>query len=231
MMDEHEYALGELDRRMGNLMRFGTISAVDTANALVKVDVGDLVTDWLPWTVTSAGQNLAWRAPDVGEQVVLVSPGDPSQGVVLGSVYQNAHPANGNNGKDWRLTFKDGTVVEFDRDGSAMNVQVNSAGSLRLNIGATTLLLEDGKATLTTPELLVDSPTSTFTGAVNIQGLLTYLAGMTGSGGSGASLTGPLTVTGNVTTTGTLQNNGKNVGSTHTHGGVSSGGSVSGAPT
>lgn len=230
MMEEHEYALGEMDRRLGNVMRFGTIAAVDAASAQVKVDLGDVTTDWLPWAVASAGQNRAWRAPDVGEQVVLISPGDPSQGVVLGSIFQNAHPANGNNGKDWRLTFKDGTVAEFDRDGSALNVVVNPAGSLRLNIGGTTLLLQDGQATLTTPALVVDSPQSTFTGAVTVQGLLTYQAGMAGSGGSGASMTGPLNVIGNVTTTGLLTNNGKNVGSTHTHSGVQSGGSNTGAP-
>lgn len=38
-------------------------------------------------------------------------------------------------------------------------------------------------------------------------------------------------ITGNVNITGTLTNNGKNVGSTHTHGGVDTGSGTSGAPT
>lgn len=229
-MSERDYALGELDRRMGNVVRFGTVAEVDAANALAKVDLGDLVTDWLPWSTSSAGDDRVWNTPDVGQQVIVASSGEPSQGVIIGSLFRNASPANGNNGKDRRITFKDGTVVEFDRTGSVLNIDVNAAGSIRLNIGGTTLLLQDGQATLTTPKLVVDSPDSTFTGAVKVQGLLTYQAGITGSGGSGASLNGPFNLVGNFSSTGTLQNNGKNVGSTHTHSGVQAGGSTTGAP-
>lgn len=197
-MGEHEYALGEMDRRIGNVVRYGTVSAVDVANALAKVDLGDLVTDWLPWITPRAGEDRVWTTPDVGEQVVIVTPGEASQGVIIGSLFSNASPANGNAGKDRRITFKDGSVIEFDRDGSLLNVNVNPAGSIALQVGGTTLKLEDGKATLTTPELVVDSPTSTFTGEVTVQGLLTYQAGMAGSGGSGAAavISGNIAVTG-----------------------------------
>lgn len=44
------------------------------------------------------------------------------------------------------------------------------------------------------------------------------------------SIEGSLAVTGDVATTGTLQNNGKDVGSTHTHGGVQEGTKSSGVP-
>ena len=232
-MSEHEYALGDMDRRLGNLLRIGTVTQVDTANAVMKVDIGDLVTDWVPWSTPRAGQDQVWTTPDVGEQVLLLSPGDPSQGVVIGSMFQNAHPANGNDGKDRRITFADGSLIEFDRTGSVLNVVVQPAGHIRLHIGNTTLLLENGKTTLTTPELLVSCPQSTFTGAVTVQGLLTYTAGLTGSGGSGASMTGPITQSGGAVTLAgaSLTHNGKNVGSTHTHTGVQTGGGTTGAPS
>lgn len=232
-MDEREYALGELDRRMGNVVRFGTVSEVDAANGLARVDLGDLVTDWLPWTTPSAGNDRVWNTPDVGQQVVIASPGDASQGCIIGSLFSTAKAANGSDGKDRRITFSDGTVIEMDRAASNLNVQVPSAGSIRLSIGGTTLLLQDGQATLTTPKLVVDSPDSTFTGKVTVQGLLTYQAGLTGSGGSGASMTGPINQSGGAVTLAgsSLTHNGKNVGSTHTHGGVQSGGSNTGAPT
>lgn len=229
-MDETEYTLGEMDRRMGNALRFGTVAEVNASNGTVRVDLGDLTTDWIPWTTPNAGQDRVWSAPDVGEQVVVASPGEPSQGVVIGSLFQNTTPANGNQGKDKRITFKDGSILEMDRDGSVLNVQVNPAGSIRLNIGSTTLLLANGQATLTTPVLMVDAAQSTFTGAVNVQGLLTYADGLAGSGGSGATLNGPLTVTGNVTTTGALTNNGKSVGGSHSHSGIQPGGGTTGAP-
>jgi phage baseplate assembly protein V len=148
MSDERDYAHGEMDRRLANAVRFGTIAEIDYAKAMVKVDLGDLVTDWVPWTTPRAGEDQVWTTPDVGEQVVLVSPGDPSQGVVLGSLFQAAHPQNGNAGKDRRITFKDGTVVEFDRDGSVLRIIVNAAGSVLVKIGATELAMQDGQATL-----------------------------------------------------------------------------------
>lgn len=148
MSEERDYTLGEMDRKMSNLLRFGTVAAVDPANALVKVDLGELTTDWLPWTTPRAGQDQTWSTPDVGEQVVLLSPGDPSQGVVVGSLFQSAHPANGNQGKDRRMTFKDGTVVEFDRDGSVLNIAVNAAGAANITVGGSTFQMDTSRILL-----------------------------------------------------------------------------------
>lgn len=48
--------------------------------------------------------------------------------------------------------------------------------------------------------------------------------------GETINITADVNVTGNVATTGTLQNNGKDVGSTHTHNGVTTGGGNTGTP-
>lgn len=204
-MNEREYGLGELDRRIGNLVRFGTIVAVDTATATATVDIGDCVTDSLPWLTSHAGMDRVWSTPDVGEQVLVVSPGDPSQGVIIGSAFSTAHAANGSDSDTRRITFSDGTVVDFNRATSVLNANVNSSGninlvcgassmkldntSITLTIGSTTLKLESGQTTLTTPKVITDSPDATNTGTLKVQGLLTYLAGLAGSGGSGASAT------------------------------------------
>jgi phage baseplate assembly protein V len=200
--DELSYALGDMDRRLGNIVRQGTVVGLDfsaPAAPRVRVDVGELTTDWLPWLAPRAGRTRVWNPPSMGEQVAVLSAGEPSIGIVLpGGIFQDAIPANGGDAKDTRVTFQDGSVVEFDDVAGALNVQVNPAGSIRLNIGRTTLLLQDGQATLTTPMWLVDSPQSTFTGKVTVQGLLTYQAGMAGSGGAGAAATiqGGVAVTG-----------------------------------
>lgn len=47
---------------------------------------------------------------------------------------------------------------------------------------------------------------------------------------TGIVITGNLTVVGDIATTGTLQNNSKNVGSTHKHSGVTTGGGQTGNP-
>lgn len=199
-MDERDYPLGELDRRMGNVVRYGTIAAVDTAAGLAKVDLGDLVTDWLPWTTPSAGQDRVWNTPDVGQQVVIVTPGDPSQGAIIGSMFSNASPANGNAGKDRRITFKDGTVVEFDRDGSVLTITVNSAGNVLVKIGATELRMQNGQATLKATAITLDGNV-TVTGSTTVQGS-TSVQGITSRG--------------------------KNISDTHTHTGVTPGPSATG---
>ncbi|MEX3614384.1 MAG: Gp138 family membrane-puncturing spike protein [Burkholderia gladioli] len=72
----------------------------------------------------------------------------------------------------------------------------------------------------------VNSPQSTFSAAVTINGLLTFVGGMVGSAASGAAavFNGVLNVIGQITA------NGKRVDDTHTHGGVQPGGGNTGAP-
>jgi len=217
----------EHERLIASLVMVGVVKELDEARALVRVDVDGLVTDWIPFTAARAGPGVRdWSAPEPGEQVVIVCPyGDPSQGVVLGSVYQQNHDAPAALKTTHRIEYADGAFVEYDRAAHAATVDVPAGGSITLHIGGTTLLLEDGKATLTTPKLLVDSPQSTFTGAVTVQGLLTYQAGMSGSGGgTTAAINGDIVVTGgNVTADG--------IGlKTHKHTGVQSGGGTTAAP-
>jgi phage baseplate assembly protein gpV len=85
------------------------------------------------------------------------------------------------------------------------------------------------KITLTAPlieanastNFTVNSPQSRFSGAVIIQGLLSWLAGMTGSVTSGVASA----IYGAVQFFGSVSANGKRIDDTHKHGGVQSGGS------
>ena len=206
-------AATENDRKLANVAMVGTIAELDEAAARVRVNADGLVTDWLPWSAGRAGPGVReWSAPEVGEQVVLLCPyGDPSQGVVLGSVYQDAHAAPANLKTTHRTEYADGAFVEYDREAHAMKVDVPSGGKIELCIGGTVLLLEDGKATLTTDEFIVNAPQSTFNGDVTVNGNVDV------SGGN-------VTVTG-----GDVTADGKSL-KTHTHPGVESGSSVTGPP-
>ncbi|MDR2488296.1 MAG: phage baseplate assembly protein V [Desulfovibrio sp.] len=56
--------------------------------------IGDVTTGWLPFAALRAGQDRTWHTPEPGEHVVVVCPcGDTKQGVVVGSVYRDPHPA------------------------------------------------------------------------------------------------------------------------------------------
>lgn len=208
----------EHDRQIGQLVMIGVIAELDEAKARVRVDVDGLKTDWLPFTASRAGPGVReWSAPEVGEQVVVVSQyGDPAQGIVLGSVYQTAHAAPANLKTTHRTEFADGAFIQYAREGHLYNIDVPAGGAITLHIGQTTLKLEDGKATLTTPELLVDSPKSTFTGEVTVQGMLTYQAGMSGTGS--ATVTGGDVVADSISL------------KTHKTSGVQPGGGTSGVP-
>jgi hypothetical protein len=76
--------------------------------------------------------------------------------------------------------------------------------------------------------IVVKAPLTTFKGKVTVEQLLTYMAGLIGSGSSGgasASITGDIVHTG-----GTITSLGKSIDGTHAHGGVQPGGGNTGAP-
>lgn len=91
-----------------------------------------------------------------------------------------------------------------------------SSAQLRSNDGSTFIDLNptSQKVTITAPGgFTVNAPQSNFSGAVIIQGLLSWLAGMTGSIVSGVAST----ITGTVNFFGSVTSNGKAIDSTHTH--------------
>jgi phage baseplate assembly protein V len=145
-------AVGDHDRQIGNLIMLGVIAELDEAQARVRVDCDGLRTDWIPWVEYRAGPGLrTWSAPEVGEQVVVLCPcGDPAQGVVMGSVYQEAHDAPAVAKAVHRVEFGDGSVVEYDRSTAALSITVGT-GSVTINC-ATAIVHASESVTLDTPE-------------------------------------------------------------------------------
>ncbi len=102
-----------------------------------------------------------------------------------------------------------------------------TSAQLRSNDGSTFIDLNPTtqKVTITAPGgFTVNAPTSNFSGAVIIQGLLSWLAGMTGSIVSGVASS----ITGAVNFFGSITSNGHAIDSSHQH--TSSGGSGLGGP-
>lgn len=229
-----ELALPDIERRTANQIRYGTILAIDYATARVRVKSGEIESAWLPWsTGRASAAKRRWDPPEVGEQVVMLAPtGDLRQAVVLTGVFQDSAGAPSASADKDTTVYGDGTVVEYDRGAHALVADLQGTklfadrNKIELTIGGTVLTMTAAGTTLTTPQLTVEAPQSTFTGQVTVQGLLAYQGGMTGSGGSGAAINGPLAVTG-----GTVTHDGKNIGSLHTHSGVQAGGSNTGVPT
>lgn len=132
--EQQDLRAKQLHRMLANFVRIGTIEAVDYAAARARVRIGTFMTDWLPWLTGRAGPDRAWVPLEAGEQVAVLSPsGNPELGIIIGSLYQTAHPANGDRGDLRRVTFADGTVCEYDRAAHELNVNIPAAGA-KLNV-------------------------------------------------------------------------------------------------
>jgi phage baseplate assembly protein V len=148
-MMETSFAITELDRRLSNLIQIGTVFATDYPNAKVKVKIGDIITDWLPWLTHRASNDTTWWAPEIGEQVIVLAPsGELHQAVILPSIYQSAHHAIDNNVDVSKTVYKDGTKTQYNRDSHVMTVDVNSAGKVEVIIGGSAITMVDSSIEL-----------------------------------------------------------------------------------
>lgn len=104
----------------------------------------------------------------------------------------------------------------------------NNEDMIVWHMGASIRITAGGQIIVTAPGgVIYDAPTNDYNGKQTTAGLITGAGGFVIGGGSGATAT----ISGNVDVTGTITNNGVNVGSTHTHGGVATGGGTTGTPT
>ncbi|MBZ9850116.1 phage baseplate assembly protein V [Mesorhizobium sp. CA14] len=135
MLERREKDITDLERRVSNSVLVGKVSQVDHAKARYRVKAGKFESDWLPFTSARAGETRTYDSLDVGEQVVIVSPsGDPSQGIIVGSIATQAKQA-ADKGNIHRTIYPDGTVVEYDHEAKAYKMDVAEGGSYALNIG------------------------------------------------------------------------------------------------
>ena len=212
-----DYELGELQRATAGIVRFGTISELDVANARVRVKTGGLETDWLPWVTARAGATRTWSAPRVGEQVVvLAESGNPSQGAVIPSIYQDNHPAPANSQDIEATVYPDGSRVEYDSASHTLTVTVGT-GNVVVNCKAAAVNCETAAVKAST-SVTMDTPDTICTGNLTVAKSINMGAG----GGGSMSINGPVAFNG-----ASLTHNGKNVGATHAHansGGTGTGG-------
>ena len=232
--------IGELERRLSNTIRPGTVLEADYAKARLRVTMGDNTSAWLPWLTSRAGEDRTWHAPEVGEQVIVMAPGgELSAGYVMpGGVYKNDYPANADKAEISRTTYKDGAILEYDREAHTHLLQLPE-GSATVKVG------DDAQTEITSSKILAQIGTDAKTeitaskithslgsGKVEItSGSVKITVGGTtleiASGG--ITITGNVTQTGNYDQTGLMKSNLITL-STHTHGGVMSGPALTAPP-
>lgn len=174
----------ELSRRLENIVRIGTVHSVDHAAVRCRVQSGGLLTQWLAWIESRAGETTTWNPPTVGEQCIVFSPsGEAAGGIVLYGIHSTGHQPPSHAPEKHVIKFPDGAVISYD----------HAAGHLEATGIITGVIQADTSVTIDTVDVFV-------TGRLTVDGLLTYRSGMQGTGGSGASavIDGDVSVTGDV---------------------------------
>lgn len=159
-------------------LQFGTVSEVDDPKHAVRVvlpALENLQTDWLPMLTLAAGGNQFYCLPDVGALVVCLLDTQGEQGVCLGAIYNDSDPTPATSRDLHVLQYTNGTRIQHNR----------KTGDV--------LIKTKGKVT-------IDAPETETTGNLLVSGSLTYMQGMTGNGGGGATATinGSLSATGDI---------------------------------
>lgn len=211
MNSEPALAIGEILRLLHNMIRVGTIQAVDHGGpgkpALVRVSLGELVTDWRPYHEARAGGTTTWNPPTVGEQATVLSPsGDLGAAVVIVGLNSTGKPAPSSDPNKTITKYPDGAVIEYDHAAHALVATLPGGGTAKL--------VAPGSVT-------IDSPQVTMTGHCLVKGSLTYQGGMRGSG-TAEGANGAAEIQGTLRTTQDVIANGISL-TGHDHGNVQNG--------
>lgn len=153
----------EINRLLLNLVRKGTIAAVNHGAELCRVTSGELQTNWIRWITLRAGATVEWNPPTIGEQVLLFCPGgDPADGVALCGLYADSTPAPSHSPDKHARKYPDGAAIEYDHAAHALTATLPE--------GATVTLVSPGSITVISDSVTIDAPHTHVTGNVTVDG-------------------------------------------------------------
>ncbi len=144
------YEIAELKRLLENIMRYGVIEDADYERALVRVRLDEqLVSGWLPWLTHRASEReVSWDAPELGENVVVLSPGGRTEnGMVLPAQYNERHPRPATPDIKYRR-HGDGALDVYNRVEHLKLIELPGDGTYDLRIGQTRILADGSSITL-----------------------------------------------------------------------------------
>ncbi|MGX3020924.1 phage baseplate assembly protein V [Ursidibacter sp. B-7004-1] len=166
----------ELLRRLDNLLRLGTIAEVDYVKALVKVQSGNILTDWLPWVAFRAGTTQSWSPPTTGEQcLVLAVSGELTTAVVLVGLYTQNAPSQSPD--EHCIKFADGMELKYNQASGHLTVK----NCKTANIQATSSITADTPSFTCTGNVVIQGSLSV-KGAISTQGSMTAQGEVSGKG-------------------------------------------------
>lgn len=139
---------GDLQRRLANIVRRGVIHSVKHDGIpKCRVDLGDIVTTWLPLCQGFSGANRADSNPyAAGDAVTVLSEaGELNNGWVFPGWNTGAMPVPEGSDSEHITRYSDGTEIRYDREAHALTIKIAEGGTYKI-IGTGTL---DGPVEIT----------------------------------------------------------------------------------
>ena len=134
----------DTNRRLENIVRFGTIKTINPSKPIprVIVNLGDIETPEIRCLNIRSGDDATWDMPSINEECVVISPcGDigPTSFVLYG-FYNDDHPAPSDDLNKKIRMFADGCVIAYDVAAHHLSAFLPSGG--------TAVLTADGGVTV-----------------------------------------------------------------------------------
>ena len=144
------FEFSEVVRRMNNIVRFGTVAAIDHKKSRVKIKIGKITTAWIPW-LTTAGAVKIWNPPVEGEQVAVIAQGgDLAVSVAIPGIFQNKFKSPSDDPNIIKLEISEKTCLEFDKKNDEFKLEI---GDLKISRQSEKFELKIGESSIEiTPE-------------------------------------------------------------------------------
>jgi phage baseplate assembly protein V len=133
----------------GDAINLGRILEVDLARGLVRVETGDVESDWVRWSSGRAGATRFWSPPTVGEQVAVIAPGGDLAGAfAIGGFHSDDNPPAGDSLREL-IQFQDGAVIAYDPEAHELEATLPDGATVKIvAVGGITLDASDGGLTV-----------------------------------------------------------------------------------
>ena len=156
------FEFSEVVRRMNNIVRFGTVAAIDHKKSRVKIKIGKITTTWIPW-LTTAGAIKIWNPPVEKEQVAVISQGgNLAVSIAIPGIFQNKFKSPSDDPNIIKLEFSEKTFLEFDKKNDEFNIKIDeleieaNSEKFELKIGKSSIEITPEKISINAP--VVDIP-------------------------------------------------------------------------
>ena len=153
------FVFSEVARRLGNVVRFGTVAEIDHKKARIRGKIGKITTTSIPW-LTTAGAVKIWNPPVVGEQVCVVAQGgDLAVSLAIPGIFCNKFAAPGNDQNVVRLELSPQASIEFNKTNNEFTLEIQGAevilgdDKFSISIGASAIEMTPASIRISAPSV------------------------------------------------------------------------------